>query len=108
MKMEIMDMPCLSVRDLLVGGVQLDQAYLARPSHRERHGLPSDGGAQREGAIWEPFWRACEARLLRWSEVQQQVRRQRALLRSVEGDRADRRLTDQEGTNCCWRGCRVG
>ncbi|MBC8088259.1 MAG: hypothetical protein H7Z40_13405 [Phycisphaerae bacterium] len=34
LKMELQGMPCLAVRDLLIDGVQLDQAYLARPSHR--------------------------------------------------------------------------
>jgi hypothetical protein len=35
MKLELMGMPCLAVRDLLIDGETLDQAYLARPSHRE-------------------------------------------------------------------------
>lgn len=35
MKLELQGMPCLAVRDLLIDGEQLDQAYLARPSHRE-------------------------------------------------------------------------
>lgn len=35
LKMELMGMPCLAIRDLLIDGEKLDQAYLARPSHRE-------------------------------------------------------------------------
>ena len=32
---ELMDMPCLAVRDLRIEGALLDQAYFFRPSHRE-------------------------------------------------------------------------
>jgi hypothetical protein len=32
---ELMDMPCLAVRDLRIEGELLDQAYFFRPSHRE-------------------------------------------------------------------------
>ncbi len=39
MKLELMGMPCLAVRDLLIDGETLDQAYLARPSHREDYAL---------------------------------------------------------------------
>ncbi len=39
MRMMIYDMPCLAVRDLLIDGQSLDQAYLARPSHREHMAL---------------------------------------------------------------------
>jgi hypothetical protein len=35
MKLELMGMPCLAIRDLLIEGETLDQAYLARPSHRD-------------------------------------------------------------------------
>jgi hypothetical protein len=35
LELEILGMPCLGVRDLLVDGERLDQAYLARASHRE-------------------------------------------------------------------------
>jgi hypothetical protein len=34
LKLELLGMPCLAVRDLIIDGEQLDQAYLARPSHR--------------------------------------------------------------------------
>ena len=34
LRLEILGMPCLAVRDLLIEGEQLDQAYLARPSNR--------------------------------------------------------------------------
>ncbi len=37
MTLDLLGFPCLAVRDLLVNGEQLDQAYLARPSHA--HGL---------------------------------------------------------------------
>ena len=32
---ELMDLPCLAVRDLQINGEMLDQAYFFRPSHRE-------------------------------------------------------------------------
>jgi hypothetical protein len=35
MKMELLDMPILAIRDLQIDGEQLDQAYVARASHRE-------------------------------------------------------------------------
>ncbi|GEM_PF-2628742 len=35
MKLELLGMPCLAVRDLRIDGESLDQAYFARPSHRE-------------------------------------------------------------------------
>lgn len=39
MKLELMGMPCLAVRDLLIDGETLDQAYLARSSHHEDYAL---------------------------------------------------------------------
>jgi len=32
---ELLDSPCLAVRDLVIDGARLDQAYLLRPSHRD-------------------------------------------------------------------------
>jgi len=34
LRMTLLDMPCLAVRDIVIEGEELDQAYLARPSHR--------------------------------------------------------------------------
>jgi hypothetical protein len=36
---DLLGFPCLAVRDLLVDGEQLDQAYLARPSHHDELAL---------------------------------------------------------------------
>ncbi|MBL0170349.1 MAG: hypothetical protein IPP90_06375 [Gemmatimonadaceae bacterium] len=39
LKLELLGCPCLAMRDLRIDGESLDQAYLARPSHREQCAL---------------------------------------------------------------------
>jgi hypothetical protein len=46
--LELRGMPCLGVRDLVIDGEKLDQAYLARPSHREGLALVCRVTADRE------------------------------------------------------------
>jgi hypothetical protein len=48
LRLEIIGMPCLGVRDLPVNGELLDQAYFVRPSHREGLALVCRVTADRE------------------------------------------------------------
>ena len=48
MTLELLDSPCLAVRDLVIDGAQLDQAYLFRPSHHEGMTLVCRVTADRE------------------------------------------------------------